>query len=657
MGVVLTTQATDIVWSGAVDSAYTTSANWVGGSVPADNDWQDTATFAQTLPANKTPNLTINRSVRAIDFLDSTGWTLSGSGKTLKLRSLSSTGSGVNTVSARLKSVYSGNTWNVGVGNTLALSGGLYQDSGGSIINLSGGGTLAITSRIDGWSSTLKMYINEGTLKISGSTPYVNGGAVYIKSVDSYLQLQTSVSAATALIGTKIIDDVGNGLDVTDIGGGYVQVGVASPISGSWDGTYGTDFENPGNWVDGAPANNDWQHTAIFAQTSPANKTPNLTINRSVKAIDFLDSTGWTLSGSGKTLKLRSLSSTGSGVNTVSARLKSVYSGNTWNVGVGNTLALSGGLYQDSGGSIINLSGGGTLAITSRIDGWSSTLKMYINEGTLKISGSTPYVNGGAVYIKSVDSYLQLQTSPSAATALIGTKIIDDVGNGLDVTDIGGGYVQVSVSSVVPVSDPPESGNWTMTFEDNFDGGYLDPNNWRVGGHWLGIAGSAGNSPDNIIVENGKVNVIAEKRSVDFGSSSYSYASGEISTFQQFRQKYGYFETRIRYDAVTGVWPAFWTMPDRGYYGWVEGQRESLIRFDLSGISQPISSAQLKLKVTSATANGVFHVYRLLSDSWDEDTVTWNNKPAYAPEWLSEIFSPVAGEELVIDVWPYVSLQ
>ncbi|MDA3800553.1 MAG: hypothetical protein PF692_15965, partial [Kiritimatiellae bacterium] len=122
MGVVLTTQATDIVWSGAVDSAYTTSANWVGGSVPADNDWQDTATFAQTLPANKTPNLTINRSVRAIDFLDSTGWTLSGSGKTLKLRSLSSTGSGVNTVSARLKSVYSGNTWNVGVGNTLALS-------------------------------------------------------------------------------------------------------------------------------------------------------------------------------------------------------------------------------------------------------------------------------------------------------------------------------------------------------------------------------------------------------------------------------------------------------------------------------------------------------------------------------------------------------
>ena len=41
-------------------------------------------------------------------------------------------------------------------GNTLALAGGLYQNDGGSIIIiLDGGGTLDITGRIDGWSTTL----------------------------------------------------------------------------------------------------------------------------------------------------------------------------------------------------------------------------------------------------------------------------------------------------------------------------------------------------------------------------------------------------------------------------------------------------------------------------------------------------------------------
>ncbi|MCK5920287.1 MAG: DNRLRE domain-containing protein, partial [Methylococcales bacterium] len=196
---------------------------------------------------------------------------------------------------------------------------------------------------------------------------------------------------------------------------------------------------------------------------------------------------------------------------------------------------------------------------------------------------------------------------------------------------------------------PPIAGNWKLEFQEEFNGNSLDPAKWRVGQHHLGIAGNAGNSAEQVSVSGGNLKLLAEAKPVTFRNKDgqlwdFDYSSGEISTFQQFRQRYGYFEARIKYDVMQGVWPAFWTMPDRGDYGPKNRSYESFMRFDLSGVSAPINSAKLKVKVTgfdsyNNPSNIIVNmtIHKLLSDNeWDETAVNWGNKPAYDPTWLDQ---------------------
>ena len=108
---------------------------------------------------------------------------------------------------------------------------------------------------------------------------------------------------------------------------------------------------------------------------------------------------------------------------------------------------------------------------------------------------------------------------------------------------------------------PLVPGTWQLQFDDEFDGTSVDGTKWRLGEHYSGIAGAGGNSPQNISVSGGILNLKAEQRAVTFSGTSYSYATGEVSTFFNYRQQNGYIEARIKYPAVTGLWPAFWLMP------------------------------------------------------------------------------------------------
>ncbi|MFG0250998.1 MAG: DNRLRE domain-containing protein [Phycisphaeraceae bacterium JB051] len=204
---------------------------------------------------------------------------------------------------------------------------------------------------------------------------------------------------------------------------------------------------------------------------------------------------------------------------------------------------------------------------------------------------------------------------------------------------------------------PPIAGNWTLTFEDEFDGSYLDPEKWRIGEHWLGINGLAGNTPENIAVENGNLKMTAEKKTTTFGTATYNYATGEISTFKQFKQAYGYYEARIKYDAAQGVWPAFWLMPDRGNYGDQNYCRQSFIKFDISSTNQAISSAVLRFKIASAAIASNISIHRTLTDNWTQSSITWNNKPKFDPEWFAQVSGAVTGDWVEIDVTDYVQAQ
>jgi beta-glucanase (GH16 family)/regulation of enolase protein 1 (concanavalin A-like superfamily) len=209
---------------------------------------------------------------------------------------------------------------------------------------------------------------------------------------------------------------------------------------------------------------------------------------------------------------------------------------------------------------------------------------------------------------------------------------------------------------------PPVPGSWTLLFQDEFDGATVDGTKWRLGTHHAGIAGSGGIAPENVSIADGKLKMKVEQRAVAYSGTNYNYATGEISTFFNHRQQHGYIEARIKYPAVTGLWPAFWLMPDRGSYGWRDAHRRAYLKFDLTGVDPgTVTSATLKLTVSSFDTGGTNNllVMKLAEDSWSESTLTWNNKPAPNPIWIEQRWNNqvVAGTEITIDVTGYVAQE
>jgi len=218
------------------------------------------------------------------------------------------------------------------------------------------------------------------------------------------------------------------------------------------------------------------------------------------------------------------------------------------------------------------------------------------------------------------------------------------------------------------------SGSWDLVWEDNFDGNHLDSEKWKMGGHFLGIGGSHvfANSGKSIIVENGFLTLRGEKRTETYAGIEKIYASAEISTFKLFKQKYGYFEARIKYDAIKGVWPAFWMMPDRGVPQpgpWYADAR-SYIKFDINSLNTQITSAKFKVKVMPQTEVDADHsvtVHKIIDNStWTEENITWNNKPMNDAAFLKQftgtseaglINQIVVGEYLEVDVTDYINAQ
>ncbi|GHB93599.1 PEP-CTERM sorting domain-containing protein [Cerasicoccus arenae] len=223
-----TASAVNIVWNGlAGDDLYATDGNWVGGVAPSNNDYADTAVFNSTATPSE---ITYGSRKVAHLLFETAGWTLSG-GHFNGLGSFESHGAGTNSIiQGASGSAFTVNqnynpTWTIGDGNTLFVSG-YYQNS--KIVTLTGGGTLSLGSAVSGFGS-LGFILEDVTVRTSVSQIFsASGGTTTLTNIASAVQLQTTIAAAEAMIGSKILDGLGNGLEVTDIGGGYVEVSPTS---------------------------------------------------------------------------------------------------------------------------------------------------------------------------------------------------------------------------------------------------------------------------------------------------------------------------------------------------------------------------------------------------------------------------------------------
>ena len=116
--------------------------------------------------------------------------------------------------------------------------------------------------------------------------------------------------------------------------------------------------------------------------------------------------------------------------------------------------------------------------------------------------------------------------------------------------------------------DFPEGYN-TLYWSDEFDGTSLDTSKWsyEIGnGNWGWGNGEAQYYTDsNDYVSDGVLTIQGRKQHM----GEQDYTSTRIKTQGKVKFTYGYVEARIALPVISGMWPAFWMMPnDSTYGGW-----------------------------------------------------------------------------------------
>ena len=115
---------------------------------------------------------------------------------------------------------------------------------------------------------------------------------------------------------------------------------------------------------------------------------------------------------------------------------------------------------------------------------------------------------------------------------------------------------------VTPRGPKLDLSKFELTWSDEFDGGGVDPEKWRVGVDYEkdGLERRHGgwSCMDMARVEDGQLHISSVNSEEGMaGGPPGSYAAA-ITTKHSFRQKYGYFEARCKLPKGVGLWSAFW---------------------------------------------------------------------------------------------------
>ncbi len=126
--------------------------------------------------------------------------------------------------------------------------------------------------------------------------------------------------------------------------------------------------------------------------------------------------------------------------------------------------------------------------------------------------------------------------------------------------------VTTSSSEAIEDEDFLPSEDYKLTWSDEFDGEALNTRIWthEIGnGNWGWGNGEAEYyTAKNDRVEDGMLHITAKREEAPDG---FQYTSTRIITKNKVHFTYGYMCARISLPAVTGLWPAFWMLPETGY--------------------------------------------------------------------------------------------
>ena len=160
-----------------------------------------------------------------------------------------------------------------------------------------------------------------------------------------------------------------------------------------------------------------------------------------------------------------------------------------------------------------------------------------------------------------------------------GSPFESDCASGIAIGATGDGeriLRLTSIRAVVPPSPklpdwlgkrPPLPGDWKQTLAEEFKGSALDQTKWSIyyPNYWDQRAHF---SKDNVILGGGMLRLRYEKKrghaEDDPAKPETDWQTGFLTSVGKWRQRYGYFECRMKLPHAPGLWPAFWMMPDRG---------------------------------------------------------------------------------------------
>lgn len=171
----------------------------------------------------------------------------------------------------------------------------------------------------------------------------------------------------------------------------------------------------------------------------------------------------------------------------------------------------------------------------------------------------------------------------------------------------------------------------------NYEQGYYitnDPNSWGWGNaelqHYT-------NSPQNVFVTDGKLNIraINDPKSFPQDPNRYAqYSSGKINTKDHMSLQYGRVDIRAKLPTGNGVWPALWMLPEDSVYGaWaasgeidimeakgrLPGTTSGAVHF---GGQWPVNryiAGEYHFPQGQTFAND-YHVYSMV---WEDDNIKW----------------------------------
>lgn len=198
-----------------------------------------------------------------------------------------------------------------------------------------------------------------------------------------------------------------------------------------------------------------------------------------------------------------------------------------------------------------------------------------------------------------------------------------------------------------PKPNFPDGENYALVFSDEFDGEALNRSNWNYqlgtqdvyhgkvsGPSYWGNNEQQYYTEDAVSVSGGMLKITAEKRR----EGDRDYTSGRIVTRDLHSFTYGYFEAKMKLPVGTGMWPAFWMLPqpnsfnstDNDHGGWAANgeidimEAKGRLPDKASGtVHYGGNWPQNTYSTNEHTLNGTIDLWHTYAVEWTEDALKW----------------------------------